>query len=315
MRAVDHGFVRALAALDTTHDVVRGDDLGVDFVVGREGLALEHHRLELARLRLLLQCLEIQPGRLEQIHRNVALDPRFHRRVHGGGMVAHHIELGVGIGVGHGRPAIGSRCGLVDDQHAGGALAGGLFVLVRPATVIGHGLAAEVTHAGLEVRIVDEHHGDLAVQVHTLEVVPVALRCLHAVADEHQRRVVDRHGLGAIQCGTHGDFLALGEVLGFAVDVERQRRLADDVRLQQRYGLGPFALAVLEVAARLDTRGLELGNHVVDGLGLAFRGRSATLEGVGGQGFDLVRQAVRVDGRSGRGRGEQRRRHRQGEQG
>ena len=80
VRAVDHGLVRMLAAVDAADHVVRGDHLGVDRVVGREGLALQRHRLEVAGLRLLLQRFEIEPGVLEQLHREIALDPAFQRR-------------------------------------------------------------------------------------------------------------------------------------------------------------------------------------------------------------------------------------------
>jgi len=313
VRAVDHRLVRTLGAVDAADDVVRGDDLGIDLEVGREAFALQLHRLEVARLRLLLQCVEIQAGGLEQIHRDIALDPGFHRRMCVGRMVAHHVELGVGVGVGHGRPAVGGRCGLVDDQHAGRALAGGFLIFVGPAAVVGHRLAAEVAHAGFEVRIVDQHDGDLAFEVHALEVVPFALRRLHAVAHEHQRRILQRHGLGAVQRRAHGDLLALGEALCLAVDGEGQRRCARDIRLQQRHRLGPFALAVPEVAAGLHAGCLELRDHVIDGLLLAGGGGATAFEGIGGKRLDVVRQSMRIDGRGGRGK--QRRRHGEGEQG
>ncbi len=191
--------------------------LRVDVVVGAERGALELDRLELARLRLLLQRVEIQAGALEQSTRRAS---RWIQPSSGGcaarGVVAHHVEHGVGVGVLHRRPAVRRRRGLVHDQQAGGALARGFLVLVGPAAVVGHGLAAEVALAGFEVGVVDQHHRDLALQVDALEVVPVALGRLDAVADEHQRRVVDVDVLVAVHRRAHGDLLALRQRLRLA---------------------------------------------------------------------------------------------------
>src|SRR3546814_4117407 len=88
-------------ALDASDDVVGGDDLRIHRVLRRERRALEFDRLEVARPRLLLQRLEIEAGTLEQFDREVALDPAFHLRVRAGGILAHHVEHGVGVGVLH----------------------------------------------------------------------------------------------------------------------------------------------------------------------------------------------------------------------
>src|SRR3546814_10306880 len=86
----------------------------------------------------------------------------------------------------------------MDHQHAGRALARGFLVLVGPATVVGHGLAAEVAFAGLVVGVVDQHQRALALQVDALEVVPAALGRGYAVAYEHDRRIHDLDLPGAV---------------------------------------------------------------------------------------------------------------------
>src|SRR3546814_18863620 len=68
VRAVDHGLVGPLAALDAADDVVRGDDLRVDVVVRREGLAFTLHRLEVTLLRLLFQRFEIPAASVDHTH-------------------------------------------------------------------------------------------------------------------------------------------------------------------------------------------------------------------------------------------------------
>src|SRR3546814_7621758 len=73
-----------MAAVDAADDVVRGDDRRVDVVVRREGFAFKLHRLEVTRLRLLFQRFEIQAGIVEQLDRELALDPAFQLRMGAG---------------------------------------------------------------------------------------------------------------------------------------------------------------------------------------------------------------------------------------
>src|SRR5574337_30986 len=297
VRAVDHGLVRVLAADYAADDVVRGDHALVDLEVGRQAFALECHRPERARLRLLLQRVEIQPGVLEHLHRQIALDPALELRVYLAGLVPHDVEHGVGVGVLHRGPAIRGRRGFVDHQQAERALAGGFLVLVGPAAVIGHRLAAEVAVAGLEVGVVDQDHGDLAAQVDAFEVVPVALRRLDAVTDEDQWGIADTHRSGAVHRGANGDLLALGQRLGLAAQLQTQRRLADDLGAQQGYGLCPQAGAVPEVATGLQAGRLHLRHHVVDGFRFSRGGRATTLEGIRGKRLDYIRQMPGAESR------------------
>src|SRR3546814_8635263 len=60
--------------------------------------------------------------------------------------------------------------------------------------------------------------------------------------------------------------------------------------------LRPQPLAVLQVAAGLQARGLHLLDHVVDRARLCRRGRAAALEGIGAQRLDLVGKSLRAEG-------------------
>ncbi len=227
---------------------------------------------------------------------------------------AHHVELRVRVRVLHRRPAVGRRIGFVHDQQTRRAAARGFFVLVSPAAVVGHRLAAEVADAGFEIGIVDQHDRDLALQVDALEVVPLALRRSHAVAAEHHRRVGDVDRLGAVERRANGDLAALGQRLSLAADIERGFRRAFDFRAQQRHGLRPCALAVLEVAARRQAGALHLPDDIGDRLRLARRGRAAAFEFVRGQRLHFRRQQFRIEFRrvSRRVRGDGRGGNRQG---
>src|SRR3546814_20919776 len=72
------------------------------------------------------------------------------------------------------------------------ALARGLLELVGPAPVIGHALAFEqALVAGVEAGVVDQDDDGLALHVDAGIVVPVLLGRVDAVADAHQRTVLD----------------------------------------------------------------------------------------------------------------------------
>ena len=158
----------------------------------------ERHRLEVARRRQLLQRVEVLPAHLQQrlarVERHPPLDGRAPHVLVG----RDQIELLAEIAL-HDREGIAGRTGLVNDDHAGRALLGADLVLVGPAAVVRHRLAAERLRIELggvvgigHGRIVDEHHQRLALHVHALVVVPVELGRDHAVADEHQLGILDR---------------------------------------------------------------------------------------------------------------------------
>jgi hypothetical protein len=127
-----------------------------------------------------------------------------------------------------------------------------LFILVGPAAVVGHGLAAEVAHARFKVGIVDQHHRQFAAQVEAFEVVPLALGRIHAIADEHQRRIAEIDLFAAVHGGAHGHVVALFQLLiAFGV-MQLQLDGAFDFETAQRHILRPAAhilLALEQIAA------------------------------------------------------------------
>src|ERR671913_176964 len=108
--------------------------------------------------------------------------------------------------------AVRGRFGLVDDQHAGRAAACRLLVLIGPAAVIGHRLAAEVPFSAFEVRVIDEHHDELPANIGVLEVVPLPLGSRDAVAREEDGHVAQGDLLLAVGRRTDRNLLALGEL-------------------------------------------------------------------------------------------------------
>ena len=166
------------------------------------------------------------------------------------------------------------------DHGADRALTRHFFELVGPPAVISHGLSAESTLPGFEIRIIDQHHGDLAFQIDAFEVVPVAFRGLYAVTDEHQRRILDGHRGLSVHGGADGDFIALLQRLGFATERHRGLHRTFDFEASERNGLRPETLAVLAVAARLQTGSLELLDQIRDGFLFTCGIRAAALEGI-----------------------------------
>ena len=82
----------------------------------------------------------------------------------------------------------------MDDERAERALAGRLLEFVGPPAVIRHGLCGE--ELGIcRWRLVHDDQDHLALHVHALEIVPTKLRCVDAVAREHDGRI-DVDGVG-----------------------------------------------------------------------------------------------------------------------
>ena len=191
VRGVDHKFVleHRIAARDFGDDVFAVEGAHLLLERDRRG-GLERHRREVAGRGLRLECGKVQAGGLEQVGRGLERDPAFDRRAAHVFVRRHEVESFAAHTL-RDREGITRRFCLVNDQHAGGAHLGGLGKFVDPAAVVGHRLAAEYRRieiarpAPRDGRIVDEHQDGLALDVHTLEVVPLEFRCLDAVADKH----------------------------------------------------------------------------------------------------------------------------------
>ena len=141
----------------------------------------------------------------------------------------------------------------MDDQHARRTTPRGFLIFVGPAAIIGHGIAAEVAFAALEVGVVDEHDDDLACDIDILEVGPVPLGRVGAVSGEHQRRIVELDLCLAVDGRAHREILLLHHLDALVAKVEIEHRIIDHRRAGQHDVLRPFARAVgAHVAARLE---------------------------------------------------------------
>ena len=276
MAAVTDRLVGIFRPGELAENVVAGDARHADGDVGGQR-RLQVDRPEGRRPGLALHRVVIVAGALQQRGGGVALNPPLEqhrlRRVRGQLNV-----VALARGAFDDRPWIARRVRLMNDQRRDRAAPRRLFVLVRPAAVIGHGLAAELARdllarRGLEVRVIDQHDGDLAFEVDALEIVPAALRRGHAITDEDHRRVGDADAIDR----PHGaEIDIVGEAQRDRLagllhrDVHRRLQLGVD----HRDGLGPAAI----LARRLEPGSLELRDEVRNCLVLAGGARRAALE-------------------------------------
>ncbi len=173
----------------------------------------ERHRLEVAPLRLLDQRVEVAV-RPEQPARRLLGDPALDLRVR---LAARRqLELLAAPARLHGVPRITGRRRRVNDDRAAAPCRRRALVLVDPAPV------EQTLGAGEQLRIpvgiVVQHQQHLAAHVDALEVVPVVLGRLDAVADEHDLRVLDRRARRL--------HAARRDEVGVALEVDASRRRA-----------------------------------------------------------------------------------------
>ena len=236
--------------------------------------------LECLAARALLQRVEIEARAAQNLDGGVPMQPRLQQQLLLRGIGTHDV---VAFAVRRdGRvPAIGRGLRLVHDQGRDRAAARGLLVLVRPPRVVSGRLAAELAvgvfaRHRFEVRIVDEVHGNLAAQVDVLVVVPATFRCADAIADEHQRRILDLHAIDGTQ-GEGGHVLLLHQRAPLAGHGDAHGCVRGHLRAHERHDLHVRAIR----PGRLESRGLELLDEVRDGFRLARRARRAPFELVG----------------------------------
>ena len=298
-----HAVPRPQASRNHRQHVVADEPVNADAKVGRETGRRQGDGREVRPPGADLLRLEIEPGPGEQIDGDLALDPALHQRMNRGGIGADHV-VAVAVGGHDGGPGIGRARRLVDDQRAQGAAPGGLLELVDPTAIVGGRLAAKaaghrLAGRGFEIGVVDQDDGDLAPQIDALEIVPSPLRRRDAVADEHQRRLVDDHARDRTLGPDHG-VAGLDQVAGrIAAGGQGYPRAGGDLEVDQRHGLGPAAL----VAGRLQPQRLELTDDVANGPGLARPARRSAGQRAVGQHPDVSRKLLRGNrpGRWGRG--------------
>src|SRR4051794_16653284 len=288
MRAIDQRLVGKFLPWQDTDDIVRRNRFGLR-LESRVERSLQRNRLEGAGLRRGLRLLEVQTRRGKDLLREGQLNPALERGVACRRILADDVELRVGVGVLDRVPTVRGGRRLVNDEHAGRAAPRGLLVLIGPATVIGHRLAAEVSFAAFEVGIVDQQDEELAVDINALEIIPISLGRADSVADEEQRRIGERDRRLAVHRGARGDVVALSQWECLAVaEIQVELWSADDVRLKKRYVLRPFPGAARKSPAWLKPRRPELLDQVIDRLRFAFRRRAPALEGIRSDRLDFL---------------------------
>ncbi|MNS43143.1 hypothetical protein D3C72_755380 [compost metagenome] len=263
--------------------------------VDGHGDAVQRHRLEARRARLSLQRGEVQPGVLEQLLGDGALDPAL-----GGDPLlvrigADDVELGRGRGVLQRRPGIARARRVVDDQDPRRPMRRRHLELVGPAAVEGHGLAVELARdrmafRGVEVGVIDQNQHDLAGQIDPLVVVPAALGRIHAIADEDQGRVLERdmaHRAVGGDDDVHGPLQGGG--LSLAGDANGGGSVLAGAADLGHLNPGPVG------AAGLQPERLKLLGQPCDGLVLARRDRGAAFELIRGQDPRRLAEPDRID--------------------
>ena len=225
----------------------------------------ERHRRELARARARLQRLVVLAGRLQQRRGGLERQPALDRRAAHVLVRRHQVEAFAAEAL-HDVEGVAGRRGLVDDEHGRRAQFRRLLVLVGPAAVVGHGLAAEglrIERVGIgrvgHRRVVDQHQERLALDVQALEVVPLIFRRLHAVADKDDLGVLHRDRIGDVLA--EGDDLVVRlERLRAPALLHDQRRDVGGREADERHLLHPRAIGI----ARFGAGRLELLDQIVD---------------------------------------------------
>ena len=243
--------------------------------------------LEVARLRLLKELVEIETAHRDQLARHFQLDPGrgFEFRC----AVEFQKGLFAAPGIAHHGPRITSQIRAVNDERSDGAAARSFFKLVGPAAVVGERLALEefrVVGDGL----IHEEQRDLAFQVVALVIVPLKFGSGDAVADKNN---------GSIDVGGFGLELVGGDVIVELFQVQwgairkRQGKCGSGKCLHADHG------HILEVgavfASRVKAVALELRRDVVGGEISAFLASAAAFEFVAGQILHMGANLFRVN--------------------
>src|ERR1700722_4867513 len=156
------------------------------------------------------RCREIEPHRGEQPARRILLYPALDGCASRIAVRSGEFELCAGPRILDHAPAVAQCLGVVDEQHAGRALAGSLLELVGPTPIRGHGAALEYLRVLAAVaRIVDQDHDSLAMHMHPRVIVPGIFWSDDAVTHEYHVAAPQlRFGHGTL--GPNDHVLAVG---------------------------------------------------------------------------------------------------------
>ncbi len=282
------GAGQAAEHVDVLDDPLARDDLALEAQLGPDRLEVGLHRQLVPFGQRLAAALGDRFGGLGR-------DPTLHaqsgRRLT---IAAEHGEaLAREAGLRH-VPIVGGRLALVDDQAARRAGGQGRLVLVAPAAVVGHRLAAEA--AVVERRIADEDHRDLALHVElgiSGVVVPLLLGRVDAVAEEDQLGVDELLGPGREAAADPGLAEGHRHRLTLAATQLHPGRALVDRHAAHADGLRP---------ATIDARGLEADrlhgrDDVLDRLARTLAAREAPAEFVGREDPGLLAQELDAERR------------------
>ena len=235
-----------------------------------------------------LQGLELEARPCEQVSRDVEAQPA--AQLQRGGLERREDERGQRIAARDLQEGIARGRVLVDDEHPERAGTRGGLELAADASREHHAppFEAEVT-VGLEIRVVCEHHDDLAAQVDSLVGVPAAGGVRDSVAAEYQRRI--RHLRASDVAQGQRDVLAGRQRNHLAPDRERELRVGLTVEAYQRHRLRPESVDT----ARLEARCSEGFRQVIDGLAIARFTRAAAFELVRGEHTYVLADALGGD--------------------
>ncbi len=146
----------------------------------------QFHRLELPRLRPLVQLIQIHSRHSDQLFRHIQLNPR--RRFQLRRSVPPQIRPLRPPRVPHHIPSITRQIRTMNNQRRNRAMPRRLFEFVRPPPVIRQCLPFE-KFLVRRLRLIHKQQRDLPFQIHALIVVPPILRRRNAKSHKHNRRI------------------------------------------------------------------------------------------------------------------------------
>ena len=304
VRGVDDHLVGLVVAGDHRQHVLRFEVADLVPQADRGGRA-ERHGLESRLRRCRGKRVEILAGGGEQARGGGMGEPAGHRQARRGVDAGRQAQLRAAVAVlQHAERITRRRVAGVHDETRRRALQRGLGILVGPAPVVGHGAAVEKRRIATgKARIVDQHDHRLALHVHAGVIVPVPVRRIRAVAEEHHRRILQVHLRFPLQ-GLHHHVLLVGEtgVLRAGGDLQLHLVVEQQGALR-RHGLEPGT-----VVAGLQPHALELVDQEIQRALRTDRAGLAPAEVVGTErllvagkigGVDRRRQRCRLGGRVG----------------
>ena len=178
----------------------------------------------------------------------------------------------------------------MDDDATERSFAKRLFVLERPAPVVGECLAAEELGV-VGLRLVGEQDDDLARDIGLLVIVPTKLGGDDAVPDVDRLGVeLDERLLAMVD---RDEIVQVGECFRAAVPSPRQLGFRQRLNPNQR----DFLEVCTVIARRLSTRQGELRGDVFGRQNLRSPGDSPALQGVAREPFRVRSNAVSTDQR------------------